>query len=187
MSLKCGTRIAISNSFCDHVGGVGASYWLDGRIGSRTTNGWLKVRIRGRKDLVVIRNNPRFIVKWQEPRVPDPAITTIARFARGMLARIEFRNLMQIGKIKDEALELLDKATKASLNAYWDEIVQETITASKQTKCEDNIDSLSESDDEIEIVDPPDDAYGNLTTEQQKVIRRLIGEFTKMNKSTGDI
>jgi len=50
----------------------------------------------------------------------------------------------------------------------------------------DEIDSKSDSGDEdIEIVDPPDDAYGDLTSEQQQVIRRLIGQFKNTNKSTG--
>lgn len=44
-------------------------------------------------------------------------------------------------------------------------------------------DSMSD-EDEFDIVDPPDDAYGDLTEEQQQSVRRLIGEFKKINKSS---
>lgn len=195
MPLKRGTLVAISNAYGDHVDGVGGTYWLEGRVGSRRINGWVKVKVFITGDLIVVRNNPKYIVKLPPKRgtrdwiliIADPAAITINRFARGMLARINSRKLVQTGKTLDQGLALLDKATEVTLNAYWDQIVQETISASNQNNSGDDIDSLSEIDDEIEIVDPPDDAYGNLTTEQQKIIRRLIGEFTKMNKSTGNI
>lgn len=55
-------------------------------------------------------------------------------------------------------------------------------------KVADEIDSMRDSeDDEFDIVDPPDDAYGDLTPEQQQVIRRLIGQFTKMNRAISNI
>ena len=195
MPLKRGALVTISNAYGNNVDGNGGTYWLEGRVGSRTKNGWVKVRVLMTGDHIVVRNNPKYILKlppkYGTPdwilKIADPAATTIHRFARGMLARIQSRKLAQICKRSDQALDLLDKATEVTLNAYWDEIVQETISASNENKSEDKIDSISDSENELEIVDPPDDAYGNLTSDQQKLIRRLIGEFTKMNKSTGDI
>lgn len=195
MPIKRGALVAIPNIYGEDVDEVVGKYWVKGRVGSRTINGWLKVKVSNNRELIVANNNPRHIVKLPAKRdsaiwillIAYPAATTMNRFARGMLARIDCKKLEKSGKRPDYYIDLLDKATEVSLNAYWDEIVQETISASNQNKSGDDIDSLSEIYDQIEIVDLPDNAYKKLTTEQQKVIRNLIGEFTKMNKSTGNI
>ena len=49
---------------------------------------------------------------------------------------------------------------------------------------QEDIDSMSDcNNDDFEVVDPPDDAYAMLTSEQQIAIRRLMADFIKMNKS----
>ena len=53
---------------------------------------------------------------------------------------------------------------------------------------ENEIESISDSeDDEFDVVDPPDDAYGDLTTAQLQVVKRLIAQFKQTNKTTGSL
>ena len=85
---------------------------------------------------------------------------------------------------KSEDQEVRDKwnAKAKNISGAWYDEPMETRAG---TELKEEIDSMSESEsDEFDIVDPPDDAYGDLTDEQQLAVRRLIGEFTKINKST---
>ena len=86
----------------------------------------------------------------------------------------ELKSLSPLQRIEDAATaKLQENSTK-----YMD----------LSDKVADEIDSMSDSgDNEFDIVDPPDDAYGDLTTEQQKIIRDLIGQFTKMNRAISNI
>ena len=130
MPIKRGTVVSIYKNYGDHVDGVGGTYWLKGRVCSRTKNGWLRVRVYGNGPPLVIRNSPEYVVKFQDPLFPY----------------------------------------------------------SGAPNPKEEIDSISEpEDDDLEVVDPPDDAYAALTCEQQKAVRRLIGEFLKVNKSAAYI
>ena len=109
MPMKRGNRVAIIDP--RGVRGIQwvTSTWIEGRVSSRQVNGWLRVRVRDRKNLIVVRNSPSVIVKLEEPPLPGQAVTTIARFTRGMLARNQF-NLQSVTTKLTETKTLDDNA-----------------------------------------------------------------------------
>jgi hypothetical protein len=97
MPMKRGNRVAILDPSGLRGMLSGNRTWVEGRVTSTKTNGWLRIRVRGRGDRFLIRNSPNLVVKLQEHPFPGPAVTTIARFTRGLLARIECRRLVRMG------------------------------------------------------------------------------------------
>lgn len=162
-----GTRIVIN-----HTAQMGPNTWsliepaswsivdgVVGKVSSRKKNGWLRVHIEpptGATGTTVTVRNGIGVRKWDETDQ----------------ANMEPKSLAPLQKLEDEAIAEFE--------------IDPIKYMEKREIVADEIDSKSDSGDEdIEIVDPPDDAYGDLTSEQQQVIRRLIGQFKNTNKSTG--
>lgn len=70
MPITRGTLVSICITFGDHVDGVGGTYWIKGRVCSRTKNGWLRVRVNTQPTPIIIRNSPEYVVKFLDPPFP---------------------------------------------------------------------------------------------------------------------
>lgn len=182
MPMKRGNRVALLDP-------SGQRDWLEGRVGSRTTNGWLRVRVRGRGDLIVVRNSPSLVARLQELPLPHQAVTTIARFTRRMLARNAYKKhvAMMVPPPPSDADFPWMPWCRPPANAADANIIAPQPAVDKSTnelREHELIEEINSEDEEVHVVDPPDDAYASLTTEQQQAVRRLIGKFMKVNMST---
>ena len=172
--MKRGTRITIN-----HMAQMGPETWcrllrdreiiearhggVVGKVASRKKNGWLRVTIESTGQTISVRNGygvkrweptfgPAASFKNDHAATPKPVLIGSESAENLQVEVTGLKSLSPLIKLEDAAIERTDQG----------------------------LDSLSEDDeedddDEFDIVDPPDDAYGDLTPEQQQDVRRLIG------------
>ena len=178
MPMTRGTRITIN-----HMAQMGPKTWCQllrqreiiearhggvvGKVASRKKNGWLRVTIESTGQTISVRNG-QGVKRW-EPEHPTPSFWTSPAAPEPVLISPESPDQLQVEVTGLKSLSPLKKLEDAAIE-----------------RTEKGLDSFSEDeedddDDEFDIVDPPDDAYGDLTHEQQQDVRRLIGQFTRAN------